>query len=167
MKDFIIEAKDKGFDNVDIKKILKEPYFVHGGKKVQDLFKSLQASQRHIAIIIDEYGGFSGIITIEDLLEEIVGEINDEDDSSEDRIKKIDENTFLADGLTTLEELNEELDLGIELDKDIDTISGFVINLIGNIPTKEDKKIIGYNDITFKIEKLGDKRIEKILISRT
>lgn len=167
MKDFIIEAKDKGFDNVDIKKILKEPYFVHGGKKVQDLFKSLQASQRHIAIIIDEYGGFSGIITIEDLLEEIVGEINDEDDSSEDRIKKIDENTFLADGLTTLEELNDELNLGIELDQDIDTISGFVINLIGNIPTEEDKKIIGYNDITFKIEKLGDKRIEKILISRT
>lgn len=167
MKDFIIEAKDKGFDNVDIKKILKEPYFVHGGKKVQDLFKSLQASQRHIAIIIDEYGGFSGIITIEDVLEEIVGEINDEDDSSEDRIKKIDENTFLADGLTTLEELNDELDLGIELDQDIDTISGFVINLIGNIPTEDDKKIIGYNDITFKIEKLGDKRIEKILISRT
>jgi len=167
MKDFIIEAKDKGFDNVDIKKILKEPYFVHGGKKVQDLFKSLQASQRHIAIIIDEYGGFSGIITIEDLLEEIVGEINDEDDSSEDRIKKIDENTFLADGLTTLEELNDELNLGIELDQDIDTISGFVINLIGNIPTEDDKKIIGYNDITFKIEKLGDKRIEKILISKT
>lgn len=167
MKDFIIEAKDKGFDNVDIKKILKEPYFVHGGKKVQDLFKSLQASQRHIAIIIDEYGGFSGIITIEDILEEIVGEINDEDDSSEDRIKKIDENTFLADGLTTLEELNDELNLGIELDQDIDTISGFVINLIGNIPTEEDKRIIGYNDITFKIEKLGDKRIEKILISRT
>ena len=163
MKDFIIEAKNKGFDNVKIKDILKEPYFVHEGKNVQDLFKSLQISQRHIAVIIDEYGGFSGIITIEDLIEEIVGEINDEDDSSEERIKKVGENTFLVDGLTTLEELNEELNLDIELD-DIDTISGFLINLIGNIPSEKDENIIEYNDIIFKIDKLGEKRIEKILI---
>lgn len=165
MKDFMIEARKTGFDNVDIKNILKEPYFVHEGKKVQDLFKLLQASQRHIAIVIDEYGGFSGIITIEDLLEEIVGEINDEDDNNEERIKKIDENTFLVDGLTTLEELNEKLDLGIELDEDIDTISGFIINLIGRIPTEEDEKILEYDNMTFEIEKLGDKRIEKIFIS--
>ena len=163
MKDFIIEAKNKGFDKVNVKDILKEPYFVHEGKNVQELFKLLQVSQRHIAVIIDEYGGFSGIITIEDLIEEIMGEINDEDDSSEERIKKVGENAFLVDGLTTLEELNDELNLGIELD-DIDTISGFIINLIGNIPSKEDENIIEYNDITFKIEKLGEKRIEKILI---
>ena len=163
MKDFIIEAKNKGFNNVNIKDILKEPYFVHEGKNVQDLFKSLQISQRHIAVIIDEYGGFSGIITIEDLIEEIMGEINDEDDSSEERIKKVGENTFLVDGLTTLEELNDELNIDIELD-DIDTISGFLINLIGNIPSENDDKIIEYNDITFKIDKLGEKRIEKILI---
>ena len=163
MKDFIIEAKNKGFDNVNIKDILKEPYFVHEGKNVQDLFKSLQASQRHIAVIIDEYGGFSGIITIEDLIEEIMGEINDEDDSSEERIKNVGENTFLVDGLTTLEELNDELNIGIQLD-DIDTISGFLINLIGNIPSENDDRIIEYNDITFKIDKLGEKRIEKILI---
>lgn len=163
MKDFIIEAKNKGFDNVNIKNILKEPYFVHEGKKVQDLFKSLQISQCHITVIIDEYGGFSGIITIEDLIEEIMGEINDEDDSSEERIKKVGENAFLVDGLTTLEELNDELNLGIQLD-DIDTLSGFLINLIGNIPSENDENIIEYNDITFKIEKLGEKRIEKILI---
>ena len=163
MKDFIIEAKNKGFNNVNIKDILKEPYFVHEGKNVQDLFRSLQISQRHIAVIIDEYGGFSGIITIEDLIEEIMGEINDEDDSSEERIKKVGENTFLVDGLTTLEELNNELNIDIELD-DIDTISGFLINLIGNIPSENDDKIIEYNDITFKIDKLGEKRIEKILI---
>ena len=130
---------------------------------MQALFKSLQISQRHIAIIIDEYGGFSGIITIEDLIEEIMGEINDEDDSSEERIKKVEENTFLVDGLTTLEELNDELNIDIELD-DIDTISGFLINLIGNIPSENDNKIIEYNDMTFKIDKLGEKRIEKILI---
>jgi putative hemolysin len=163
MKDFIIEAKNKGFDNVNIKDILKEPYFVHEAKNVQVLFKSLQISQRHIAIIIDEYGGFSGIITIEDIIEEIMGEINDEDDISEERIKKVDENTFLVDGLTTLEELKDELNIDIELG-DIDTISGFLINLIGNIPSENDNKIIEYKDIIFEIDKLGEKRIKKILI---
>ena len=163
MKDFIIEAKNNGFNNVDIRSILKEPYFVHEGKKVQDLFKSLQISQRHIAVIIDEYGGFSGIITIEDLIEEIMGEINDEDDSKEERIKKVGENTFLVDGLTTLDELNEELNIDIEVE-DIDTLSGFLINIIGNIPSEEDENIIEYKNIIFKIDKLGEKRIEKILV---
>ena len=86
--------------------------------------------------------------------------------ANEERIKQIDEDVFLVDGLTTLEELNEDLDLGIELDQDIDTISGFVINLMGRIPTEEDKKTLEYNNMTFKIEELGDKRIEKILINK-
>lgn len=164
MKDFIIEAKKNGFDNVDIRGILQEPYFVHEGQKVQALFKSLQLLQRHIAIVIDEYGGFSGIITIEDLIEEIMGEINDEDDNNEECIKKIGENVFLVDGVTTLEELNDKLNIDVQSDE-IDTLSGFLINLIGKIPSEEDESIIEYNDITFKIDKLGEKRIEKILIN--
>lgn len=164
MKDFVIEAKKNGFDNVDIKGILQEPYFVHEGQKVQALFKSLQLSQRHLAIVIDEYGGFSGIITIEDLIEEIMGEINDEDDSNEECIKKIGENVFLVDGVTTLEELNDKLNIDVQSDE-IDTLSGFLINLIGKIPSEEDESIIEYKDITFKIDKLGEKRIEKILIN--
>lgn len=164
MKDFIIEAKKNGFDNVDIRGILQEPYFVHEGQKVQALFKSLQLLQRHIAIVIDEYGGFSGIITIEDLIEEIMGEINDEDDNNEECIKKIGENVFLVDGVTTLEELNDKLNIDVQSDE-IDTLSGFLINLIGKIPSEEDESIIEYKDITFKIDKLGEKRIEKILIN--
>lgn len=164
MKDFVIEAKKNGFDNVDIRGILQEPYFVHEGQKVQALFKSLQLSQRHLAIVIDEYGGFSGIITIEDLIEEIMGEINDEDDSNEECIKKIGENVFLVDGVTTLEELNDKLNIDVQSDE-IDTLSGFLINLIGKIPSEEDESIIEYKDITFKIDKLGEKRIEKILIN--
>lgn len=164
MKDFIIEAKNKGFDNVDIRQILQDPYFVHEGKKVQALFKSLQLLKRHIAIVIDEYGGFSGIITIEDLIEEVMGEINDEDDNNEECIKKIGENVFLVDGVTTLEELNDKLNIDVQSDE-IDTLSGFLINLIGKIPSEEDENIIEYNDITFKIDKLGEKRIEKIVIN--
>lgn len=164
MKDFIIEAKKKGFDNVNIRDILQEPYFVHEGKKVQALFKSLQVSQRHIAIIIDEYGGFSGIITIEDLIEEIMGEINDEDDKNEECIKKVGEKTFLVDGVTTLEELSDRLKIDIK-SNDIDTLSGFLISLIGKIPSEEDENIIEYNNISFKIDKLNEKRIEKVLIT--
>ena len=164
MKDFIIEAKNKGFENVNIREILQEPYFVHEGKKVQALFKSLQLLQRHIAIVIDEYGGFSGIITIEDLIEEIMGEINDEDDKNEECIKKVGENVFLVDGVTTLEELSDKLNIDVQSDE-IDTLSGFLINLIGKIPSEEDESIIKYKDITFKIDKLGEKRIEKILVN--
>lgn len=164
MKDFIIEAKKKGFNNVNLREILQEPYFVHEGKKVQKLFKSLQASKLHIAIIIDEYGGFSGIVTIEDLIEEIMGEINDEDDNIEESIIKLDDKRFLVNGGTTLEELNDKLNIDVQSD-DIDTLSGFIINLIGRIPSESDENVIEYKDITFKIDKLGEKRIEKVLIN--
>ena len=164
MKDFIIEAKKKGFNNVNLREILQEPYFVHEGKKVQKLFKSLQASKLHIAIIIDEYGGFSGIVTIEDLIEEIMGEINDEDDNIEESIIKLDDKSFLVNGGTTLEELNDKLNIDVQSD-DIDTLSGFIINLIGRIPSESDENVIEYKDITFKIDKLGEKRIEKVLIN--
>ena len=93
-----------------------------------------------------------------------MGEINDEDDQSEECIKKIGENSFLVDGVTTLEELNEKLNINVQSDE-IDTLSGFLINIIGKIPSEEDENIIKYNDITFKIDKLGEKRIEKILIN--
>jgi putative hemolysin len=164
MKDFIIEAKNKGFDNVDIKQLLLEPYFVHEGKKVQELFKELQLSKRHIAIIIDEYGGFSGIVTIEDLVEEIMGDIDDEDDSQEDDIKKVGESSFLVDGLITLEELKDRLSIDMNCE-DIDTLSGFLINLMGRIPSEGEKETIEYKDVTFKIDKSSEKRIERVLIN--
>ena len=164
MKDFIIEAKNKGFDNIDIRGLLQEPCFVPECKKVQDLFKELQASRRHIAIIIDEYGGFSGIVTIEDLIEEIMGEIDDEYDTSDDGIKKVDSNNFLVDGVTALEDLEDKLGITLE-SQDMDTLSGFLISMIGKIPSEEKDRTIEYNNIVFKIEEVTDKRIEKVLIS--
>ena len=163
IKDFIIEAKKKGFENVNIRKILQKPYFVHEGKNIHSLLKSMQASKMHMAIVIDEYGGFSGIVTVKDLIEEITGELNDCDDDDDD-IKQIDSKTFLVDGITPLDEINEKLQ--IELDcKEVDTLSGFIINLIGKIPSKEDELDINYKNINFKIDKFNEKRIEKILIN--
>ena len=96
MKDFFLEAKKKGFDKVNLREILLEPYFVPECKNIQELFKDMKASKSKMAIIIDEYGGFSGIITTEDLVEEIMGEINDEYQDEEEEIIKITDKTYLG-----------------------------------------------------------------------
>ena len=163
MKDFMLEARKKGFENVDIKEILQDPYFVPECKPIKHLFKDLQDFKRHIAIIVDEYGGFSGIITVEDLVEEIVGDINDEDDEDEFGIRKVDENCYLVDGTTQLDELNENLNIKVE-SGELDTLNGFLINLIGKIPVKEEDRIVEYNNIVFRIDEVSDKKIEKVRI---
>ncbi|MBE6072830.1 MAG: HlyC/CorC family transporter [Clostridium butyricum] len=164
MKDFIIEAREKGFDNINIREILQKPYFVHEGKKIHSLLKSMQASKMHMAIVIDEYGGFSGIVTIKDLIEEITGELNDCDDNDDEEIIQIDSKTFLVDGITPLDEINDKLQLELEC-KDVDTLSGFLINLIGKIPSEKDDMNIKYKNINFKIDKFNEKRIERIFIN--
>ena len=163
MKDFMIEARNKGFENVNIQDILQEPYFVPECKSIRHLFRDLQDIKRHIAIIVDEYGGFSGIITVEDLVEEIVGDINDEDDEEEFGIRKVGENCYLVDGTTQLDELNENLNLDVNSDE-LDTLNGFLINLIGKIPLEDEEKEIKYNNIVFKIDEVSDKKIEKVRI---
>lgn len=164
MKDFLLEAKKKGFDNVNLRDILIEPYFVPECKKIQELFKDMKASKSKMAIIIDEYGGFSGIITTEDLVEEIMGEINDEYQEEEEEIIKVTDKSFLVHGSTPLEEIKDKLGIDIESD-DIDTISGFLINIIGKIPRGTENKIVEFNEVTFKVEKVTDKRIETVLIN--
>jgi putative hemolysin len=164
IKDFVIEAKEKGFNNVDIKKIIKEPYFVPEINTVQDVFKEMQSSKKQMAIIIDEYGGFSGIVTIEDLTEEIMGEIEDEFDNKEDCIELIKEKTFLVDGVTSLDEINDRLNLNLH-SENMETLSGYLINIIGKIPINESEKVIEHNNVVFKVEEVNEKRIKKVIIN--
>lgn len=163
MKDFIVEARVSGFENVDIKSILHQPYFVHEGKNIDKLFKELQSSKNHMAILIDEYGGFSGIVTIEDLIEEVMGNIEDEYDDDEPEITQIDTNTYLVNGLLSLDELNDHLHLDLE-SEDYDTLGGFLISALGHIPKKNEQKTIEYGNVIFKIEEVKEKRIEKVRI---
>lgn len=163
MKDFVTEAYKYGFKNVDIRKILQEPYFVPETKNIDKLFKELKNSKIHMAILIDEYGGFSGVVTIEDLIEEVMGDIDDEYDDYEPHIRKIDNNIYIANGLLAIDDLNEYLDINLVSD-DCDTISGFLINIMGRIPEEGEKRLIKYENITFKIEEIKEKRIEKIKI---
>ena len=131
IKDFLIEAHKYHYDytKVDIRKILRKPYFVLETKNIDELFKEMQKKRQHLAILVDEYGGFSGIATIEDLVEEIMGDIEDEyDEIEEPQLKKLDEHTYLIDGFMNVDDLNEELSLDLE-SEDHDTMSGFLLDL--------------------------------------
>ena len=163
MKDFMIEARKHGFENVDIKSLLRKPYFVPESKNIDDLFRELQQSKVHIAILIDEYGGFSGIVTIEDLIEEVMGNIDDEYDDSEAKLEKLDENTYLIDGQYYIDDLNDELLLNLESEEH-ETIGGLIIDLLGEIPDEDEteERIVELENCTFKIESVKDRRIDKV-----
>ena len=167
MKDYIIEAKEKGFDNVDIKALLKKPYFVPENKKINELLGEMQNEKQSIAIIIDEYGGFSGIITIEDLLEEIVGNIEDEFENDAPGIEVVSDNEYIVDAITNLDDLDESIGVLLESESDnSETLGGFITELSGEVPDEQDiGKVFDFKNYHFKILEVGDKRLEKIGIT--
>ena len=165
LKDFLHEAYQVGFENVGIKKLLHRPYFVPECKNIDQLFKELQKSKRHLAVLIDEYGGFSGIVTIEDLIEEVMGDINDEYDDDEPFIRKIDNDTYIVNGLISIKELNDKLHLNLDEEtEDYDTLGGFLINQIDYIPSETEECMVEYENLLFKVECVKDKRIETVKI---
>ena len=165
LKDFLHEAYQVGFENVDIKKLLHRPYFVPECKNIDQLFKELQKSKNHLAVLIDEYGGFSGIVTIEDLIEEVMGDINDEYDDDDPVIRKIDNDTYMVNGLISIKELNDKLHLNLDEEtEDYDTLGGFLINQIDYIPSETEECMVEYENLLFKVECVKDKRIETVKI---
>lgn len=165
LKDFLHEAYQVGFENVGIKKLLHRPYFVPECKNIDQLFKELQKSKKHLAVLIDEYGGFSGIVTIEDLIEEVMGDINDEYDDDDPVIRKIDNDTYIVNGLISIKELNDKLHLNLDEEtEDYDTLGGFLINQIDYIPSETEECMVEYENLVFKIECVKDKRIEMVKI---
>ncbi|MBP3897262.1 MAG: HlyC/CorC family transporter [Mogibacterium sp.] len=164
IKDYLYNATRKGFDNINLKKLLRPAYFVPETKNIDALFRELQINRQHLAILIDEYGGFSGIVTVEDIIEQIVGDIDDEFDEEDRIIEKIDDNTFIVDGNVYLDDLEEETDVELESETS-ETIGGFIIDLMGEIPKERVKyEPVRYEDYEFTILKVKDRRIEKIRI---
>ena len=145
------------------KELLRPAYFVPETKTIDILFKELQLSKNYIAVLIDEYGGFSGIVTMEDLLEEIVGNIFDEYDEISEYVKKVDAHTYILDGMLSIDEVNEILHINLPTEH-TDTIGGFVINLLGTIPKDEEESSVEYNNIVFKAEEIRDKRILQLKV---
>ena len=165
LKDFLHEAYQVGFENVDLKKLLHRPYFVPECKNIDQLFKELQKSKNHLAVLIDEYGGFSGIVTIEDLIEEVMGDINDEYDDDDPVIRKIDNDTYIVNGLISIKELNDKLQLNLDEEtEDYDTLGGFLINQIDYIPSETEECMVEYENLLFKVQCVKDKRIETVKI---
>jgi putative hemolysin len=166
MKDFILKARQFGFEKIHLRKILQKPYFVPESKNIDELFREMQQSKTHIALLIDEYGGFAGIVTIEDIIEEVMGNIDDEYDDAEPKLTAVGENQWLLDGGYYIDDLNEELSLQIETPEH-ETIGGFVIDQIGEIPDEDApmEYVIEAGGGSFKVESVKDRRIDKILLT--
>lgn len=163
-KDIMIKGYQIGYENIEIEEILQEGYFVPETKNVNELFIELQKEKKHMAILIDEYGGFSGIVTLEDMIEEVMGNITDEFDGDDLTIKKLSDKKYIVNGEVSLNDINDYFDIELE-SKHYDTISGLLIEKIGYIPEDNEKiNPIIMENITFKPQKVKNKKIEKILV---
>lgn len=163
LKDYLLHAYKDGFEDLDIRKIMRKPFFVPEYKNVNDLFLELQKTRNHFSILIDEYGGFSGIVTMEDLIEEIVGEIEDEYDHDKQDIKRVDKNVYYLKGSVPIKDLNSRLDLKLEENTDCyDSLGGFLIYLLDDIPEEGEEDTIVYKNIEFKIRKIKKRKIENV-----
>lgn len=165
LKDLIPFLKSNQRESFSLRKIIRQPYYIPASKKTDQLFTELQKNKVHMAVVIDEYGGTAGIVTIEDLLEEIVGNIWDEYDEEEREIEKIDENTFVINGTMELDEVAEFLDIQLPVDS-YETLSGFLIGELGRIPEEDEKPVVEYEGIVFKVEEIDEKRIAKVKVCR-
>ena len=163
VKDLIKPLKNN--KKIELKKLMREAYFVPESKDIDELFKEMQQNKVQMAIAIDEYGGTAGIITVEDIIEEIVGNIFDEYDDEEADIKKIDDNTYILNGTITIYELNRLF--GVEIPEgDYETLSGYLLDLLGRIPDEKEKPVIEDENLTYKVEEIEDKRIKYVKVCR-
>ncbi|MCA1321423.1 hemolysin family protein [Bacillus tianshenii] len=149
--------------NFTLMDISRAPFFVIGSAKISNLLKELQSSQNHLAIVLDEYGGTAGIISIEDIIEEIVGEIWDEHDENEDYIEVIDDRMFRMDGRLPVEEFSELLQLEVE-ESSANTLSGWISDTLGYLPKKGEK--VECESFTIHIEEVKKHRIQKVVVER-
>jgi len=158
-------TKNGRHQDFNLRDLIRQPYFVPDSKRTDELFKELQQNKTHMAVIIDEYGGTAGIVTLEDLIEEIVGNIFDEDDVIEKEIDKLDDNTYLINGTTSLDKVQEYLQTSLPVEE-YDTLSGFVIGQLGRIPRRDEKPVVEFNNLVFKVEEVEEKRVAKVKVCK-
>lgn len=158
VKDVLKNVNKKSFK---VKNVIKDAYFVSQNRLINEVFKELQKNKKQIAIIVDEYGGTAGLITMEDILEELVGDIFDEYDKEEKEYEEIDTNTYLLSGSMTINDVNKLLNASIP-EGDYDTLSGYLQDKLGRIPEEEELPTIDTETVTYKIVEYEDKRILKV-----
>ncbi|MDR2477862.1 MAG: hemolysin family protein [Treponema sp.] len=149
-------------DPFEIKALVRKPFFVPVSKHIDDLLKELRRKRVHIAVVVDEYGGVSGIVCMEDIIEEIVGDIQDEFDNETEDVLKLGEGVWLCDARVSLKDLAEETGLDVPAD-DFDTLGGFVFDLFGKIPVKYEKTAYRNND--FIIQEMDGHKIKSVKVT--
>lgn len=165
----LLYAKDvlpylrNGQIDVPLSEILREAYFIPETKKASDLLLDLQQRRVHIAIVVDEYGGMAGLVTIEDLLEEIVGEIQDEYDTEEPIIELVNENEYILDGRVDLDDLNRLMNIEIPTGES-DTLGGFIFSTLGRVPSVGNR--VTFDNLDFTVESVSGRRIHKVRVQR-
>ncbi len=145
-----------------IRDLMYEPYFVPESKKIDELLKELQVKKQHMAVVLDEYGSFAGIVTVEDMLEELVGEIMDEFDEEEPEVQRIEEGVYVVDARAWVEHLNEDLDLNLPVMDSYESIGGLVIDRLGHIPRRGEVVKIEESNITLVVMQMRGRRIVKV-----
>ncbi len=158
MKDLLLFDNKRDFH---VKNILREPYFTYEYKNISELLVEMREASFNIAIVLDEYGETAGLITLEDILEEIVGEIHDEyDENEEENIRKINDSEYIIEGSTNLDDLDDELKFGLE-SEDYDSLGGFIIELLDRMPETGDE-VVTTNGIRLVVEKMDKNRVELV-----
>lgn len=145
--------------------IMREAYFVPESKPIDEIFEELQANKMQMAIVVDEYGGTAGLLTMEDILEELVGNIFDEYDDVEVEYKRLDDNTYLIDGSVSLYEMKKILDIELP-EGDYETLSGYLIEKLGRLPEEDEHPVIEDEHLTYKIEEYEDRRIKWVKVCK-
>jgi len=164
VKDLIPHINKKDFD---WKTLLREPFFVPENKKLDDLLKDFQSMKSHLAVVVDEYGGTSGLVSLEDVIEEIVGDISDEFDDENINYSQIDDKTFLFEGKISMKDfcriVNADEELFDESKGEAETLAGFILEILGNFPKKGQK--INFENYRFTIETVDKKRVRQIKVT--
>ncbi|MBN1164551.1 MAG: HlyC/CorC family transporter [Candidatus Krumholzibacteriota bacterium] len=155
----LVRIPREGDPGLDIDRFTREAYFVPEAKKIEDLLREFQVEKKHMAIVVDEYGGTSGIVTLEDILEEIVGEIRDEYDHEPPPLRQIGENHYLVEGKMNLDDLCQRLNISLP-SEDVDTLGGFLYNLIGRVPQEGEE--VDFGVVHFQVNRLEGQRIAEV-----
>jgi len=163
-KDLIPYIREQKSEPIDLGNLARPAYFVPENKTLRQLLKEFQQNKYHMAIVVDEYGGTAGLVTLEDVIEEIVGDIQDEFDKELPLYRKLDENSFMVDAKIDLHELNDILALDLPTEGDYESLAGFILNLTGYVP--EEKEKVEFGNYAFIIEKIDRNRIVKVKLLR-
>lgn len=163
MKNVLRHAREVGFDAIDLRQIMTEPLFVPSTIYTDDLLLEFRREQQHMAILKDEYGGVEGIVTLEDLLEEIVGEIEDESDQASRLYRKIDDHNYYIDGIMPIEKFNDVFRTAIA-SEEVDTIAGFILEELGYLPEDDEKVYVTVDNCTMTPTVIENGRIRTVHI---